>query len=148
MPKQNASEPPHRPVRRKSKPKFDVPAGVGEPSSASWVYREDVPEIPAAPPLPPVAAIAETIAAPIAAAIEATAALEPEPVRPAAPPAEPVADAFASPMYESSARRSTVAQSPMLRLFAAGLGVMEFFASTAINLITAPMEMARRRLMS
>src|SRR5262249_17342753 len=104
MPKQNAqSKPPHRPARRKSKPKFDVPAGVGEPSSASWVYREDAPESTVtSPDPPPTAAIAEAIAKPIAAAIEATAAVEPEQLRPAAPREEPIADAFATPMYEST----------------------------------------------
>jgi hypothetical protein len=140
MPKQNAqSKPPHRPARRKSKPKFDVPAGIGEPSSASWVYRDDVPVIPPDTSVPPPAAvIAETLAAPIAAAIEAVAAVEPEPARNNSP-GRPVGTASESP-----APRRELSPSPALRLFAAGLGFMEFCASTTLKLVTAPFGIMRR----
>ena len=138
MPKQNAqSKPPHRPARRKSKPKFNVPAEIGEPAAASWVYRDDPPHPMTPIEVTPAAAVAETISAPIAAAIEAVASLEPEPA-PNDSPGRPAGTASEAPFprWES--------QSPALWIFAAGLGFMEFCAATTIKLVTAPFGIMRR----
>jgi hypothetical protein len=46
------------PARRKSKPKFEVPADTGAPeTTTAWVYRAD--EVPAPPP--PAAAVPPTV---------------------------------------------------------------------------------------
>jgi hypothetical protein len=156
MPKQqNAqSKPPHRPARRKSKPKFDVPAEVGEPSTASWVYREDGPpetsatagaghndrpsEMPIETPAATAAAtVAEAIAAPIAQAIEVAAAVAPERSRYPPPVEEPVhpepSSAFGNPVRFAA-----------MGLLGMSVGIFEFFTTAAFKVMTIPFGLARR----
>lgn len=164
-------KPAHKPAGRKTKPKFDVPADVGEPASASWVYREETPEIPPDTRAPSAAAmLAEVMAAPIATAIEITAALAPEPER--ASPAEFVAHAPVSKSVEPEPTHAAEAPATVceqnherlphpgseriegpverafpVRLLSLGVGLAEFVASAAFTLATAPIDMVRRRLM-
>jgi hypothetical protein len=105
--------PPETP-RRKSKPKFEVPADAGQPAAAGWVYREDSgPEPPVALPTP-----GPEVMEPIA----------PEPVKPAAKTSRQ-----ADPLLVSA-----------VTMAATGLGLMTRIAMTGLTLVSAPVKVLRR----
>lgn len=118
------SSEPKRAPRRRSKPRFEVPAEVAAATPQSWVYRHDAPAQPVsaqAPPVPPAA---------IAAAF-----------RPAIAPPVPAPERTATPFVDP-----TMVMLAAIETMAITVAAANRMFLAAASLMGAPIEVTRKIL--